>query len=69
MIAENHKERETEQGVNKSEFARLGPLSGSFIINQRLKILAWDDLGSIKLSNWLFGVEQYWPEGGLLRPG
>ena len=34
--------------------------SGGFIFDQMLKILVWDDFGSIKLSNRLFGVEQFW---------
>jgi len=29
-------------------------------IDQMLNILVWDDFGSIKLSNRLFGVEQFW---------
>jgi hypothetical protein len=30
-----------------------------------LKILVWDNLGSIKLSNQLFGVEQFWLNFGI----
>ena len=34
-------------------------------IDQMLKILVWDDFGSIKLSTWLFGVEQFWLDFGI----
>ena len=53
--------------INNKTIASLlakGPLSGGFIVDQMLKILVWDDFGSIKLSNRLFGVEQYWPYSG-----
>ena len=42
-----------------------GPLSGGFIFDQMLKIFVWDDFGSIKLSTWLFGVEQFWLDFGI----
>ena len=32
---------------NKSEFARLGPLKGGYIIEQLLKIFIWNDFGPI----------------------
>jgi len=34
-------------------------------IDQMLNILVWDDFGSIKLSNRLFGVEQFWLNFGI----
>ena len=32
--------------LTRASLLAKGPLSGGFIIDQRLKILAWDDLGS-----------------------
>ena len=34
-------------------------------IDKMLKIFVWDDFGSIKLSTWLFGVEQFWLDFGI----
>ena len=34
-------------------------------IDQMLNIFVWDDFGSIKLSTWLFGVEQFWLDFGI----
>jgi hypothetical protein len=34
-------------------------------IDQMLNILVWDNFESIKLSNRLFGVEQFWLNFGI----
>ena len=53
---------------NKHKQERVCSLKDRLVvifIDQMLNILVWDDFGSIKLSNRLFGVEQFWLNFGI----